>query len=218
MKRKEREHLKEDPFQQFISYVLEILKKFKKEIYIGLTAVVAIIVVIILVGFIQSLSISSENKLFSEALNIKNDKDMTIDQKIEKLSEINSKSGISASAKLILASLYFEKGDIKKSKEIIDQFSDSKIKLLNEQKKLLEADILISSDKEKDGLDLLNQILVDPKSEIPKDFILIKMAKIQAQNDQEKTAAIANLNKIIKEYSQSRFYFEAKTLLDKLEE
>lgn len=217
MKRKEREHLKEDPFQQFISRAVEILKKYKKEIFFGIAAAVVVVVILIMVAIIQSYSISAENKLYAQALNIKNDENLNIEQKVEQLSQLKSKGGISASIKLIMASLYYENGDVKKSKEILDNFSNSKIKLLNDQKKLLEADVLISSGKQDEALELLNQLLNDPGSEVAKDFILLKMAKVQAKTEQTKTA-VANLNKIIDEYPQSVYNSDARNLLTELEE
>jgi predicted negative regulator of RcsB-dependent stress response len=217
MKRKEREHLKEDPFQQFITQALEILKKFKKEIFLGIAAVAGVVVIIVVVAIIRSYSISAENKLYAQALDIKNDEKLSVEQKVEQLSQLKSKGGISASIKLLLASLYFEKGDIQKSKEVLDNFPTSKIKLLNDQKKLMEADLLISSMKQKEALELLNQLLNDPVSEIAKDFILLKMARVQARTEQTETA-VANLNKIIDEYPQSAYTFDARNLLNELKE
>jgi len=217
MKRKEREHLKEDPFQQFITRALETLKKFKKQIFLGIAAAAGVVVIIILVAIIHSFSISAENKLYAQALDIKNDQNLSVEQKVEKLSQLKSKGGICASIKLLLASLYFEKGDIQKSQEILDNFPTSKIKLLNDQKKLMEAEILISSMKQKEALELLNQLLNDPGAEIAKDFILLKMARIQVKTEQTETA-VANLNKIIDEYPQSAYSFEARNLLYELKE
>ncbi len=216
MKRKEREHLKEDPFQQFITQALEILRKYKKEIFLGIAAAAVVVVILIVITFIQSFSISAENKLYAQALDIKNDENLSIEQKVEQLGQLDSKGGISASIKLLLASLYFVKGDLQKSKEILDSFPTSKIKLLNDQKKLLEADILISSMKQDEALELLNQLLNDPKAEIAKDFILLKMARVQAKTRQIETA-VANLNKILDEYPQSAYNFDAKNLLNELE-
>jgi predicted negative regulator of RcsB-dependent stress response len=216
MKRKEREHLKEDPFQQFITQALEILRKYKREIFLGIAAAAVVVVIIIVMAIIQSISISADNKLYAQALNIKNDENLSVEQKVEQLGQLESKSGISASIKLLLASLYFEKGDVNKSKEILDHFPTSKIKLLNDQKKLLEADIFISSKKQDEALELLNQLLNDPKSEIAKDFILLKMARVQAKTEKTETA-VANLNKIIDEYPQSAYNFDARNLLNELE-
>jgi len=215
MKRKEREHLKEDPFQLFIAQVLEFLRNYKKFIYMGIAAIVGIILIILVIGFIQHQANLAENRLYGEAVAIKADENLTVDQKIEKLSQLKPKSGISASIELFLASLYFEKGDLQKSKEILDKFSGTDIKILRDQKKLLEADILLASQKITEGLNLLNQILDNPKSKIAKDYVLLKMARVQAKNEQEETA-VANLNKIIAEYPQSPYSYQAQNLLNQL--
>jgi predicted negative regulator of RcsB-dependent stress response len=216
MKRKEREHLKEDPFQQFIQKALAFLKKYRKLIYIGGGAIVAIGIFIAATAVIQLLSVGSENRLYAEALEIKNDETLSVEQKIEKLGQLPAKSGISASVKLFLASLYFEKGDLEKSKEALADFSGSRYKLINDQKILLEADILLSSDKTKEALELLNKLVSSPQPEVAKDFILLKMARIQAGMDQGE-AAVNNLKKIIDEYPQSFYSYEARNLLKELE-
>ena len=216
MKRKEREHLKEDPFQIFIEKVLNLFKKYRSEIIIGLAGAAAVIIIVVLIFFLKSSSISSENKLYSEALSIKESETLTIDQKIEQLSQIEIKKGISASITLMTASLCFEKGDIKKAGEVLDTYEDSKYKLINEQKNLLEAEVLSSLGKKTEAVDLLNRVYLDPESKIAKDFVLLKLARIQASSGQTSTA-VTNLRKIGDEFPQSPYAGDAKKLLLRLE-
>jgi outer membrane PBP1 activator LpoA protein len=216
MKRKEREHLKEDPFQQFIQKVLEILTRYKKEIFIGLGAAVALVVIVLVIALIRAGSVAKENKIYSDAINIQNNEKLSVDQKIEQLGKLKTKKGISASAKLFLASLHFQKGEIDKAGEVIKGLEKNSSNLISGKKKLLEAEILNASDKTKEALDLLNSMLADPKSQIPKDFVLLRMAKIQTKNGQMDTA-ITNLNKLIEEYPQSSLSTEARNLLKDLE-
>ncbi len=216
MKRKEREHLKEDPFQIFIEKTIEMLRKYKKEIFLGFAAVVAIAVILLVVLYLQSSSVSRENRLYSEALKIQNSETLTLDQKIEKLSQMDNKKGISSSIQLSLAALYFEKGDMRKAKEVLDQFPGSKFKLINDKKKLLEAEMLNASGKGKEALDQLYKLFSDPESEIAKDFILLKMAQIQEKSEQFETAT-ANLKKITEDYPLSPYRRDAQALLSKIE-
>lgn len=216
MKKKEREHLKEDPFQHFIENAFELLQKFKKPIFMGVAAVVGIVLIILLVTFFRSGSISKDNSLYSEAMAIQNSATLTMDQKIEQLNRLDSKGGISADIKISLASLYFEKGDLGKTKEILDKFSGSKYRLINDKKIVLEAEILNASGREKEALDILYKLYSDPKSEIAKDFILLKMARIQVKTGQLDTAA-ANLKKINEDYPQSIYNRESQTLLNEIE-
>jgi len=216
MKRKEREHLKEDPFQVFIQKVLGILQQFKKEILTGLVAVVAIILIIVVITFLKAGSVSSENKLYSEALEIQKSESLTPDQKIEQLTQLENLSGISSSISLSLAAIYFEKGDMQKAKEVLDNSTDSKFRLISDKKKLLEAEISNASGKDKEALDILFKLFSDPKAEIAKDYILLKMARIQVKAKETDTA-IANLKKLTEDYPQSNYSRDAQTPLKEIE-
>lgn len=215
MKKKEREHLKEDPFQLFIEHSVETLRKFKKQISLGVGAVIVIVLVILLVYFLKSGSISSENRLYSKAMAIQDSTTLGLDQKIDQLSKLGAKSGISADIKLFLAALYFEKGDMAKAREALDKFSGSKYRIINDKKLVLEADILNASGNAKEALDILSKLFSDPKSEITKDFLLLKMARIQVKTGQ-KDMAEANLKKINEDYPQSIFNQEVQTLLNQI--
>jgi len=215
MKRKEREHLKEDPFQLFIGGAIDLLKKYKKELLIGFGAALVLVLAIIVIGIVRTGSLAGENTVYSDALTIKNDAALTVDQKIEKMSALKDKGGISASINLFLAALYFEKDDFQKASDTLNDFNSSN-PLLKSEKKLLEAEILNASDKKKDALQLLNTMLADPKSQIAKDFILMRMAKIQVKDGQNETA-VTNLNKLIDEYPQSYYSYEARNLIKELE-
>lgn len=216
MKKKEREHLKDDPFQRFIEKSLELLQRFKKEIFFGVVALVGIVLILLLIIFLRSGSISSENRLYSEAMAIQNSPTLPLDQKIEQLKRLDSNRGISADIKISLAALYFEKGDLAKTKEILDKFSGSKFRIINDKKIVLEAEMLNATGKEKEALDILYKLYSDPKSEITKDFILLKMARIQVKTGQMDTAA-ANLKKINEDYPQSIYDQESQALLSEIE-
>ncbi|MCP5048443.1 MAG: tetratricopeptide repeat protein [bacterium] len=216
MKKKEREHLKEDPFRQFIKNALDALKKYQKQIYIGLGAIVLLALILVIVGIVRSGTVAKENRIYSEALSIQNNADLSTDQKIEKLDQLETRGGISASVTLILAALHFEKGDVKKAGEVLEGFSESSSSLINNKKKLLEAEVLSASGKKQEALDLLNSLLSDPKAAVPKDFVLLRMAKIQARTGKADTA-VTNLNKLIADYPRSSYGTEARNLLGKLD-
>ncbi|MGE5340083.1 MAG: tetratricopeptide repeat protein [Candidatus Omnitrophota bacterium] len=215
MKKNEREHLKVDPFKQFIEKTLHLMRTYLRQIEIVAVCVVGIIVIVAGVKLYQYYSAKSENALYSKVIQIKADENLTVDQKIEKLSKLDTKGGICSSVKLFLASLYFEKGDLNKAREALDKYSSSDIKVLDDQKKLLEADILNASNKPKEALDILDKLMADPKSSVAKDFILIKMAGIQIKTGQKDTAK-ANLTKITENNSPSPYVSQAKDLLDQI--
>lgn len=216
MKRKEREHLKEDPFVKFVEKALETLKKYKKKIFLGLGIALFVVIIGIFIGFLRSHSISSENLLYSEALEIKNSKILSFDEKVKKLMEMEDKKGISSSVKLFLSTLYFEKGEIQKAKEVLDTFSESKIRLLNDEKKLLEAEIFNVSGKKKEAIDLFFKMFSDKESQISKDFVLLRMAKIKIKTGQIK-GAITDMHKLTDDFPNSVYVSEAQALLRELE-
>lgn len=217
MKKKERAHLKEDPFINFIEKILEKIRKYKREILFGVFMVVVLAIIIAVILFIRSRSTSRENRLFTQALNIKNSEKLDTDQKIAGLKSLNTKKGISASAHLFIATLYFKKGEIEKAAETLETFPGSKLKIINDQKMMLEAEILNATGKERESIDILNKLLADGKSEIAKDYLLLRIAKIQTKAGQEESAG-ANLNKLVNEFPESIYAQEARRMLNLLEE
>jgi predicted negative regulator of RcsB-dependent stress response len=216
MKKKERAHLKEDPFINFIEGILDTLKKFKKELLIGLGVFIAIIALALIIMFFKSRSASQENQLYTRALDIQNSATLSLQQKISGLNDIKPRKGISSAINIFLATLHFENGEYQKAQAIIERSPTSQLKLVNDQKEFLEAEILNASAKEREAIDIMNKILADGKSEIPKDFILLRIAKIQLKSGQKKSAA-STLERLTSEYPDSYYSGEAGTLLQSLQ-
>lgn len=217
MKRKEREHLKEDPFVNLVEKIVHFLRKYKKEITIGVSAAALILVILIVIIIMRSSSINKENELYAQALTIKNSETLTINRKIEELEKIKSRNGISATNKLFIANLYLEKGDIEGVSRTLAEIKNPRLKVINDQKQLLEAELLYAQDKTTEAIEKMNLLLADPGLEISKDQIVFRMATIQLKsNDNE--AAKASFNKLITEYPNSFFANEARTFLEELED
>lgn len=215
MKRKEREHLKEDPFQEFIEKVLEQLRKYKKPILLGIGAVFVLVVVLVLLNYFRVGSISSDNELYAEALKIEQSTTLKPEEKIEKLNQLDTKRGVSSSIKLTLASLYFEKGEIQKAQEVLAQFPGSRYRIINDKRDLLEAELLNASEKSKEALDKISAMFSDPECLLAKDYLLFRMARIQSKAQQVELA-INNLKKLQEEYPSSMYRTDAQNLLNKL--
>ncbi len=211
MKRKEREHLKEDPFANFIQLVIEKFEKFRREIFIISGVLVVIVLIIIAVLLLRSGSISKDNQNFASALEIWNSTTMTSDQKIEELSSLKKDKGISSVITFYMASLYYEKEDFLKAKEVLSEYKGNN-KLLDDQKKLLDAELYIALKEVKKGLDILHQLLSDSRSEITKDFLLLRIAKINIKEGLKKSAK-ENLIRLMNQFPQSIYTREAQVLL-----
>jgi predicted negative regulator of RcsB-dependent stress response len=216
MKKKEREHLKEDPFQLFVEKVLTILRQYKKEIYIGFTILVVAVLTVAITGFIQSHTSMKENAIYSKALAISDAKNLTPDQKIEKMNQLDIGKGISSTITLMIAKIYLGKGDTEQATKSLKGFKGSQLKIIEDQKKMLDAEILNSSGKKKEAVDLLYKLYSDPEVKLQKDYLLLKIARIQADLSQVKSA-ITNLNKMKTDHPNSFYMSDVQQLLSQLE-
>lgn len=213
MKRKEREHLKEDPFAAFIESAIQKFSDLKKEILTILGIVVLIGIIVVTVLLLRSSAINKDNAIFSKALEIKNATSLTADQKIAQLSTLKQGKGISSTINFYIASLYFNKGELEKAKEILGKSKISNIEYINDEKKMIASDIFFALGKDSEGIKLLNQILFDGNSKIPKDFLLYKIAKNEIDK-KNNSSAVENLKKLIEEYPDSVYVQDAMKLIN----
>jgi outer membrane protein assembly factor BamD (BamD/ComL family) len=160
--------------------------------------------------------VSNENELYAKAFSIKSSEILSSGEKLTKLKQLKSGRGISSVIDLFIASIYFEESEFKTAKHIIDESTESRIKLVNDEKILLEAEILNAMKKRKEAINLFNKLLSDKELEISKDLILLKIARIQLKSG-KKGSAISNLKNLIDDFPQSFYHNEAKALLGEIE-
>ncbi len=212
MKKKEKEHLKADPFVHFFEQVLAFFKNNRRLIF-ALTGIALLLVIIILaIFFLTGLSTASENKVYASAFSIRTDTALSIDQKIGKLQKLKLKKGISSAGNLFIAALYYEKGDLANAEKALRQFPGSRIAIINDQKKTLEAQVLADSGKSQEAIDLLKRMLEDKKTKMGKELIILMLAKIQTRSLRQEEA-VGSLKRIISEFPNTPSAQEAQTLL-----
>jgi len=217
MKHKEKEHLRQDPLMHFMEKFIALFRKHKKEIFMAGAALGVVLLAVFGIIFVNELSAGRENRLFSQAMQIKNDQTLTGAEKIERLLKLKTRRGISSAARLYAAALYFEYGEYQNAQKQLDLFDESRVRLLNEQKQLLQAQILNAMGKGSEAVSVLNLLLADANTEIGKDFILLELAKIQLRNNQAADAQ-KSLQRIISEFPMSAVSGEAQSLLSSLSE
>lgn len=215
MKRKEKEHLKADPFVHFFETALEFFRRNRRQILLGAGAAALVILVLLAVFLFQNLSSTGENKLYAEAFRIQTAADLSVDQKIAKLQEMKFRRGISAAGRLFLAALHYEKGDLAKAEAVLAAMPASRVPMLNDEKSTLTARVLAAGGKSAEADSLLERMLADKKTAMAKDLILLQLAKtrIQAKRNEEAAAA---LKRILSEYPDTPSANEAQTLLPTL--
>lgn len=109
MKKREKEHLKTDPFIHFFEMAFVFIRNHRRWIVMGAAAVALVVLTLLLLLMFGNLSASGENALYAEAFRVRHDGKITLDQKITALQGMKFKRGISASGHLFLASLHYEK-------------------------------------------------------------------------------------------------------------
>jgi predicted negative regulator of RcsB-dependent stress response len=212
MKRKEKEHLKADPFVHFFEQAVVFFKKNRRLLLIGAGIALLVVIAFFTVFFFTNLSAAAENEVYANAFSIRGNSGMNIDQKIAKLQELKFKKGISSIGPLFIAALYYEKGDLANAEKALQQFSHSRIAIINDQKNTLEAQVLAAGGKSQEALTLLNRMLEDQETQMGKDLIILMMAKIQTKNLRSEEA-VSSLKRIISEYPNTPSANEAQTLL-----
>jgi predicted negative regulator of RcsB-dependent stress response len=216
MKRKEKEHLKTDPFVHFFEKAVLFYKNNRRFILLG--AGVAALVVIILVALLLFRNMGSlgENKTYAEAFRVRTAENMSVDEKIAKLQEMKFKKGISAAGQLFIAALQYEKGDLAKAEATLAAMPKSRVAMINDDKNTLYAQVLVTTGKTAEAEAMLKGMLHEKKTVMAKELILMQLAKMQAMNKQN-AEAVASLKQLISEYPDTPSAMEAQTLLAKIE-
>jgi len=212
MKRKEKEHLKADPFVNFVEKAITFLKNNRRLLLAGAGIALLLVIALLVVFFFTNLSAAGENKLYASAFSISGNTNMSIDQKISKLQELKFKKGISSVGQLFIAALYYEKGDLPNAEKTLQQYSGSSIAIINDQKKTLEAQVLAAGGKSQEAMNLLNRMLEDKQTQMGKELIIMILAKIQTKSLRQEEA-VSSLKRIISEYPNTPSANEAQTLL-----
>jgi predicted negative regulator of RcsB-dependent stress response len=212
MKRKEKEHLKADPFVEFVEKAVTFFKNNRRLLLAGAGIVLLLVILIMAVFFFNNLSAAGENDLYASAFSIRSDSSMSIDQKIAKLQELKFKKGISSAGPLFIATLYYEKNDLANAQKTLQQYSGSSVPIINDQKLALEAQIMAAGGKSQEAMNLLNRMLEDKQTQMGKELILLMLAKIQIKN-QRREEAVSSLKRIISEYPNMPSAMEAQSLL-----
>jgi len=216
MKKKEKEHLKADPFVHFFEKTFAFVKINRRLLLAGTAAALLIVLILVAVFLFRNLSSSGENKLYAEAFRVRHDAKMTVEQKIAGLQGMKFRNGISASGRLFLAALLYEKGDLATAESVLLAMPKSRVALLNDEKHLLYAQVLVAGGKNSEAEAVLNRLLTDKKTVMAKEIVLLQLARMQLKGKRNAEAA-ASLQRVLSEYGGTPGAMEAQSLLATLE-
>jgi len=216
MKKKEKEHLKADPFVHFFEKTFAFVKINRRLLLAGAAAALLVVLILVAVFLFRNLSSSGENTLYAEAFRVRHDAKMTVEQKIAGLQGMKFRNGISASGRLFLAALLYEKGDLAKAESVLLSMPKSRVALLNDEKHLLYAQVLVADGKGSEAEAVLNRLLTDKKTVMAKEIVLLQLARMQLKGKRNAEAAAA-LQRVLSEYGGTPGAMEAQSLLATLE-
>ncbi len=216
MKKKEKDHLKADPFVHFFETTFTFFKNNRRSIFMGAGALALVVLILLAALLFRNLSSAGENKLYNQAFRIQADQKLTVDQKIAQLREMKFKNGISASGRLFLAALCFEKGDLPGAEAALAAMPTSRVALLNDEKRLLRSQVLAAGGKTADAEAVLTQMLADKKTVVAREDVLLQLAKLQIKGGRSEEAA-ATLKRVLSEHANTPGAMEAQSLLATLE-
>lgn len=216
MKKKEKEHLKADPFVNFVEKAVAFMKNNRRPLLAGTAVVVLIALILLAVFLFRNLSSSGENKLYAEAFRVSRDGKMTVEQKIARLQDMKFRNGISASGRLFLAALFYEQGDLAKAESALLAMPKSRVALLNDEKQVLYAQVLAANGKGSEAEAVLNRLLSEKKTVMAREIILLQLAKMQIKSQRNAEAA-AVLKRILSEHGNTPGAMEAQNLLATVE-
>lgn len=216
MKKKEKEHLKADPFVHFIQQSLSFLKGHRRPFLLGAAAVALVVLVLLAVLLAHGVRVSGENARYAEAFRVRNDAALGADAKIAALQKMTFGRGVSAAGHLFLASLQYEKGDLAKAEAALQAMPRSRVALLNDQKRTLHAQVLAALGRGAEAEAELGRLLAEKKTALARELILLQLAKLQLKA-RRGAEADATLKRIVAEHAGTAAAAEAQGLLSELE-
>jgi predicted negative regulator of RcsB-dependent stress response len=216
MKKKEKEHLKADPFAHFIQQTLSFLKGHRRSFLLGAAAVALVVLVLLAVLLLSGARASGENARYAEAFRVRNDATLGTDEKIAALGKMTFGRGISASGHLFLAALHYEKGDLAGAEAALRAMPRSRMALLNDEKLALHAQLLAALGRGAEAEAELGRLLAGKKTALARELILLQLAKLQRKG-RRGAEADATLKRIVAEHAGTAAASEAQGLLAAME-
>ncbi len=212
MKKKEKEHLKADPFQNAVNQVIQFVQRHRRELLISLVALLVIFAGMLVLSLVNKAASSRESNVFTRALDITASQDMKTEDKAAALLELPIGGGLSNWAAIRAASLLIELGDYEGAGAALQKVSRRAPDLLQQKKKLLQAMIKSSLGDFKGGQDIIAVMLNNPKLDFPRDYLLLENAR-QLWKAGQSEDAVNTLRRISVDHPASPFNATANELL-----
>lgn len=214
MKRAERHHLQENEMTHGLSWLVEFLKKWRKELTIVAGAVAFAAVIFVALVLIRSHNQSVQSRVIGEV----NALAAEAGQKPEKLAEIEKlagKGGYARLANLELAKYWTERGDWAKAESYLGRIPGSRKDLLYYQTEDLKAQVALGKKEYDKAIAICRKVRDEKPKVYPLDAVLFRLAESHELKGETKEA-LEIYKKLQEDYAQTYFGYEASLKVGRL--
>jgi predicted negative regulator of RcsB-dependent stress response len=215
MKRVMRKRLKEDEFVSTMTKLVDLGKKWSRQLIMGVTVVVVIILVVLISNAIKAQSVKRDSSLLADILEISTQ----LSDNPEKMAELEALAGngkFSRIAYLKLAAFAIEQGDSGKAKSYLEKMTDDRKDITYYQAQDMLAQVFIR-DKEYDkAIAIYKSIEEEGQKDYALDAVLFHMAEAH-EGKGELDIALEIYKRVQEKYAQSLYGFDASKKVTELE-
>jgi predicted negative regulator of RcsB-dependent stress response len=215
MKKVVRKQLKEDEFVSVVKKIIQFAGKRKKELLVGVAAIVLIVVIILGIRLINVQKAKKESSKLTEIFQLSTE----ILDNPEKLSDLEALAGNGKFARIAtirLASYWYEKEDFAKAETLLLDFPSSNKDLSFYQAQDLLAQVYRKQGKLDEALAIYIKVMEDP-GKYSLDVVYSHMAEIYEEMG-DSAKALEFYKKLQEEFAQSYYTYDAAAKIRELEE
>jgi len=214
MKRAERHHLQENEMTHGLSWLLEFMKKWQKELKIVGTAVGFAAVVFLALLLVRSHNHAVQSRIIGEV----NALAAEAGQNPEKLAELEKLAGKGRYARLAdleLAKYWAERSDWAKAESALERVPGSRKDLLYYQTQDLRGQIALGKKDYDTAIAIYGKVRDEKPKVYPLDAVLFRLAESHELKGEMKEA-LEIYRKLQEEYTQTYFGYEASLKVGRL--
>ena len=215
MKKEVKKQIKEDKFVDIMTVVIDFVTHRKKEVMMGLAAVLGIIVIFIGIKILNAGNVKKENQVLTQILSLTEElKDKP--ENIAELEKLAGKGKYSRMAYIQLANFYINKKDFARAEEELKKIPENNKDLLFMQSRDILAQVYLYQKRFDEALTIYDTMEREP-GEFSLDVLLFNKALVFEEKG-ETDRALELYKKVESDFSQTYFGYEASQKVRELEE
>lgn len=216
MKKVMRKRLKEDEFVSTMTKLVDLARKWSRQLIMGVTAVVVIILAVLISNAIKAQAVKRESRLLADILEISTQ----LNDNPEKVADLEALAGngkFSRIAYLKLAAFTIEQGDSGKAKSYLEKMTDDRKDITYYQAQDMLAQVFFRDNEFDKAIAIYKTIEEEGQKDYVLDAVLFHMAEAH-EGKGESDIALELYKRVKEEYAQSFYGLDASKKVTELEE